>query len=63
MLRLSVHAEGQEGAIGNMIGDWNASAIGGEFGNIKIVLEKNSIVASSVVPILLHSKIASTAEY
>lgn len=40
VLRLSVHAEGQEGAIGEVIGDWNASVIGGQFSNIKIKVEK-----------------------
>ena len=39
-LRLSVHAKGQEEAIGESIGDWNAAMIDGEFGSVKIKLEK-----------------------
>ena len=41
VLRLSIYAEGQEEAIGKVIGDWNARMIGGEFSNIKIQLERN----------------------
>ena len=40
VLRLSVHAEGREEAIGKVTSDWNASMIGGEFSNIRIKLEK-----------------------
>ena len=41
VLRLSIYSEGQEETIGKVISDWNASVIGGEFGKIKIDLERN----------------------
>ena len=41
VLRLSVYAEGQEEPIGMVVSNWSADIIGGEFGKIKMHLEKN----------------------
>ena len=40
VLRLSVHAEGQEKAVGKTMADWNATEINGDFDDIKIRLDK-----------------------